>query len=63
MLGVIYGKKEGRISVLDYCLVNGYFDMYKLLCSFYNENYEVADVEMQNRPAIPNYKYSLMELN
>lgn len=39
LFGVVYSKIEGHISLVDYCLINGYFDMHKLLCSFYNENY------------------------
>ena len=37
--GIVYGKLENRISVVDYCLVNGYYDMHKLLSSFYNNHY------------------------
>ena len=34
--GIVYGKLSNRISVVEYCLVNGYYDMHKLLSSFYN---------------------------
>lgn len=37
--------------------------MHKLFCSFYNENYEVADVELQGRPVIPNYRYKTLAVD